>query len=49
MIYDLSVALKRPDHAAGGSAAGGDIGETVYATCNTLLEKLPAARQRNSE
>ncbi|CAK9054035.1 Dynein axonemal heavy chain 2 (Axonemal beta dynein heavy chain 2) (Ciliary dynein heavy chain 2) [Durusdinium trenchii] len=33
----------------GGSAAGGDIGETVYATCNTLLEKLPAARQRNSE
>ena len=25
----------------GGGAAGGDIGETVFATCNTLLEKLP--------
>eukprot|EP00438_Fugacium_kawagutii_P007471 Skav230096 [mRNA] locus=scaffold283:2039:36053:- [translate_table: standard] len=24
-----------------GAAAGGDIGETVFATCNTLLEKLP--------
>lgn len=25
----------------GGGAAGGDVGETVFATCNTLLEKLP--------
>eukprot|EP00435_Cladocopium_sp_Y103_P031168 s634_g7.t2 len=25
----------------GGAAAGGDIGESVYATSNTLLEKLP--------
>ena len=26
----------------GGGAAGGDIGESVFATCTTLLEKLPA-------
>ena len=28
--------------AGGGAAAGGHIGETVFATSNTLLEKLPA-------
>ena len=34
--------LSRFCATGGGASAGGDIGETVFATSNTLLEKLPA-------